>query len=46
MLFSLLHAVNILAGQSMTKVLAQLALTLIAGLYFALMYGYAQRSPP
>lgn len=41
-LFSLLHAVNILAGQSVPQVLIQLVLTLIAGFCYILMYEYTQ----
>jgi len=38
--FSLLHAVNVFAGATGTRVLMQLATTLAAGLFFALMYDY------
>ncbi|NDR53164.1 CPBP family intramembrane glutamic endopeptidase [Actinomyces sp. 565] len=41
-MFSLLHAVNILAGQPLTGTLSQLVSTFIAGLFYALMYDYTK----
>lgn len=42
-MFSLLHAVNIFAGSPPTKIFAQLVLTFIAGLFYALMYDYTRK---
>ncbi|WP_103063019.1 CPBP family intramembrane glutamic endopeptidase [Actinomyces qiguomingii] len=41
-MFSLLHAVNILAGQPLTGTLSQLVSTFIAGLFYAIMYDYTK----
>ena len=40
--FSLLHAVNVLAGSPLSNVLTQLGATFIAGLFFAFMYERTQ----
>lgn len=40
--FSLLHAVNILGGLPAPQVLAQLATTFIAGLFYGLMFDYTR----
>lgn len=41
-MFSLLHAVNVLAGSPLSSVIAQLGITFIAGLFYALMYEYTK----
>lgn len=41
-LFSLLHAVNFLAGSAVQQVLVQLVATFAAGLFYALMYEYTR----